>query len=75
MAKRNHDLEQLKNFANEIAWLEAKLIQQREAREDANTTQRVFIIDLSLFFSCGFNFPSHTNVFLKFFVDVTLVKS
>ncbi len=39
MAKRNHDLEQLKNFANEIAWLEAKLIQQREAREDANTTQ------------------------------------
>ncbi len=39
MAKRDQDLEQLKNFANEIAWLEAKLIQQREAREDANTTK------------------------------------
>ena len=37
MAKRNQDIEQLKEFANEIAWLEAKLIQQREAREDNNT--------------------------------------
>ena len=37
MAKRNQDIDQLKEFANEIAWLEAKLIQQREAREDNNT--------------------------------------
>ena len=34
MSKRDHDLNQLKEFANEIAWLEAKLIQQRESKEE-----------------------------------------
>ena len=42
MSKRDHDLNQLKEFANEIAWLEAKLIQQRESKEEkkSNKTAR-----------------------------------
>ena len=39
------------------------------------TQKSVFIIDLSPFFSSGFAFPSHRCVFLKLFVDVTLLIS
>ena len=39
MSKRDHDLNQLKEFANEIAWLEAKLIQQRESNEEKKTNK------------------------------------
>ena len=39
MSKRDHDLNQLKEFANEIAWLEAKLIQQRENNEEKKTNK------------------------------------
>ena len=39
MSKRDHDLNQLKEFANEIAWLEAKLIQQRESKEEKKRTK------------------------------------
>ena len=40
MSKRDHDLNQLKEFANEIAWLEAKLIQQRESKENEQKQRR-----------------------------------
>ena len=39
MSKRDHDLNQLKEFANEIAWLEAKLIQQRESKDEKKTSK------------------------------------
>ena len=39
MSKRDHDLNQLKEFANEIAWLEAKLIQQRESKDEKKMTK------------------------------------